>query len=189
MPRGNAGCWSLPGTLRVGWWECPAVCTPRGVSGAGKKPSDATHFVATNENLSPYKVGRVHRHVGEMENELGAFGYNSQIIFTPHLTPVTRGMLSTIYIQVKQAASKQQLLKVLQNAYTDEPFVHVLTDQLPTMIMAQNSNFCFLGVEVIPDMQHVILFSAIDNLGKGASTQAVQNMNVMLGFEETKGLI
>jgi N-acetyl-gamma-glutamyl-phosphate reductase len=194
---GNPGCYPtsvllalLPFVRAELLTDAPIIIDAKsGVSGAGKKPSDATHFVAVNENLSPYKVGRVHRHVGEMEKELGAFGFSSGVIFTPHLTPVTRGMLSTIYVQLKKETPRNELLEVLNNAYAGEPFVRVLTDQLPSMKMAQNSNFCFLGVEAVPEMQHAILFSAIDNLGKGASTQAVQNMNVILGFEETKGLM
>lgn len=194
---GNPGCYPtsvllalLPFVRADYLSDAPIIIDAKsGVSGAGKKPSETTHFVAVNENLSPYKVGRAHRHVGEMEKELRAFGAGSSIIFTPHLTPVTRGMLSTIYVQLKRETSKEELLEVLKNAYANEPFVRVLTDQLPTMKLAQNSNFCFIGIEVVPETRHMILFSAIDNLGKGASTQAVQNMNVMLGFEETKGLM
>jgi N-acetyl-gamma-glutamyl-phosphate reductase len=160
-----------------------------GVSGAGKKASEVTHYVNVNENVTPYKVGRVHRHVGEMEKEVHAFGGSQHIIFTPHLMPLTRGMLSTIYVPLAQDKSKEELLDVLQQKYENEPFVKVLRDTLPTMKMAHNSNFCFVGLEKIDESNTMILFSAIDNLGKGASTQAVQNMNVMLGFEETSGLL
>lgn len=160
-----------------------------GVSGAGKKASDVTHYVNVNENVSPYKVGRVHRHVGEMEKEVEAFGGSQKLVFTPHLMPLTRGMLSTIYVPLSQHVSKDELFDVLDAVYKNEPFVHILRDKMPTMKMAQNSNFCFISLEKIKETNTMILFSAIDNLGKGASTQAVQNMNVMLGFEETSGLI
>ncbi|MDZ7371811.1 MAG: N-acetyl-gamma-glutamyl-phosphate reductase [candidate division KSB1 bacterium] len=159
-----------------------------GVSGAGKKPSDTTHFVSVNENLSPYKVGRVHRHVGEMEKELAAFGAPQKIVFTPHLTPVTRGMLSTIYVELNRDFSLNDILQLWRQRYADEPFVRVLDGSLPTMSTAQHTNFCFLGAVTVPETRTAILFSAIDNLGKGASTQAVQNMNLMLGFEESEGL-
>lgn len=160
-----------------------------GVSGAGKKASEVTHYVNVNENVTPYKVGRVHRHVGEIEKELQVFGGTQSVIFTPHLMPLTRGMLSTIYVPLAQDMSKAALLDILDKAYEHEPFVNILRDKLPAMKMAQNSNFCFIGLEIIKETSTMILFSAIDNLGKGASTQAVQNMNVMLGFEETSGLL
>ncbi len=161
-----------------------------GVSGAGKAPAKTTHFVQVNENLSPYKVGRVHRHVGEMEQELTkCAGKETRIIFTPHLLPVTRGLFSTIYVKTKAQKTKQQILNIYHKFYQDETFVHVVEDGYPAIKMAAYTNYCFLGAETVPDSSTVILFSAIDNLGKGASTQAVQNMNIMLGFPETTGLL
>ena len=194
---GNPGCYPtsvllplLP-FLKAGLVaEAPIIVDSKsGVSGAGKKPGETTHFVSVNENMSPYKAGRVHRHVGEMEKELRAFGGGMNIVFSPHLTPLTRGMLSTIYFQLAGEMSRDDLFAVLDDAYANEPFVHILRDRLPNMKMAQNSNFCFIGLEKPAGVDRVILFSAIDNLGKGASAQAVQNMNCMLGFEETKGLL
>jgi len=179
----------LPLATRGLLFHAPIIIDAKsGVSGAGKKPSDTTHFVAVNENISPYKVGRVHRHVGEMEKELRTFGTAAPVIFTPHLTPVTRGMLSTIYVQFEKPISQKELLAMWEEAYIEAPFVRVLNEQLPTMRMAQNSNYCFLGAEVIPEASMAVLFSAIDNLGKGASAQAVQNMNIMLGEDECEGL-
>ena len=166
------------------------VDSKSGVSGAGKAPTKTTHYVQTNENLSPYKAGRVHRHVGEMEQELSKIsGTKEQVVFTPHLTPLTRGLYSTIYVKTKSNMAKQQVLNVLENAYKDEPFVHVLHDMIPSVKMAANTNNCFIGAETVADSNTVILFSAIDNLGKGASTQAVQNMNIMLDLPETMGLL
>ncbi len=194
---GNPGCYPtsvllplLP-FLRAGLVaDAPIIVDAKsGVSGAGKKPGETTHFVSVNENLSPYKVGRVHRHVGEMEKEMRAFGGGMNIVFSPHLTPLTRGMLSTIYFQLAGQKSRDELFAVVDDAYANEPFVHILRDRLPNMKMAQNSNFCFIGLVKPAGVNQVILFSAIDNLGKGASAQAVQNMNCMLGFEETKGLL
>ncbi|MBN2413218.1 N-acetyl-gamma-glutamyl-phosphate reductase [candidate division KSB1 bacterium] len=161
-----------------------------GVSGAGKAATSTTHYVNVNENLSPYKAGRTHRHVGEMEQELTkCAGRETRISFTPHLLPVTRGLFSTIYVKTKQQKTKQHILDIMESAYRDEPFVHVVEEGYPSIKMAANTNYCFIGAETVPDSNTVILFSAIDNLGKGASTQAIQNMNLMLGFPETKGLL
>jgi len=159
-----------------------------GVSGAGKSLKPETHFCSVNESFSAYKIGRVHRHVGEMEKEVKAVGSAKQIVFTPHLTPLTRGMFSTIYVQLKEQKSKDELLQILNDLYENEHFVHVL-DKAPSIKMAQNTNNCFMSVETVPDSDYVVLLSTIDNLSKGASGQAVQNMNVMLGFDETKGLL
>ncbi|HPG41622.1 MAG TPA: N-acetyl-gamma-glutamyl-phosphate reductase [bacterium] len=194
---GNPGCYPtsvqlavLP-FLKAGLLADAAIIvdSKSGVSGAGKSPTKTTHFVSVNENLSPYKAGRRHRHVGEMETHLQNFsGQKADIIFTPHLTPITRGMLSTIYVQTKTVMDKAQVLQVLKDAYTSEPFVHVLQEDYPSMKMAANSNYCFLGAEA-PGGKTIILFSAIDNLGKGASSQAIQNMNIMLGLPEESGLL
>ncbi len=161
-----------------------------GVSGAGKAASSTTHYVNVNENLSPYKAGRAHRHVGEMEQELTkCAGRETTILFTPHLLPVTRGLFSTIYVKTKQQKTKRQILDIYKAVYREEPFVHIVEDGYPAIKMAAHTNYCFIGAEPAPDSTTLILFSAIDNLGKGASTQAVQNMNLMLGFPETKGLL
>ncbi len=161
-----------------------------GVSGAGKSPSRTTHYVEVNESLSAYKPGRQHRHVGEIEQELAKqAGRPMQVIFTPHLTPMSRGLFSTIYLRMTKQCPQSELLTVLADSYAKEPFVHVLKDELPTTKMAAHSNYCFLTVRSVPDSDVAIVFSGIDNLGKGASWQAVQNMNIMLGFPEEMGLI
>ncbi len=194
---GNPGCYptsvllALLPLVKAGvQFNAPIfIDSKSGVSGAGRKPSETTHFVSVNENLSPYKVGRVHRHVGEMEQELRAAGATRPIVFTPHLTPLTRGMLSTIYLQPERSMSREKVLQIWQEAYATEPFVRVMENGLPNMQTAQHTNFCFLGVESVPETGTLILFSAIDNLGKGASTQAVQNMNLMLGMDECEALL
>lgn len=194
---GNPGCYptsvllALLPFLKEGIIEnSPIIIDSKsGVSGAGKNPTSTTHYVSVNENISPYKVGRIHRHVGEMEKELKLFGRLMPIIFTPHLVPLTRGMLSTIYFELKEDKSKIDLFALLEQSYANEPFIILCRDYLPEIKFAVNTNYCFIGVEKIANTNMVILFSAIDNLAKGASTQAVQNMNVMLGFEEKTGLI
>ena len=161
-----------------------------GVSGAGKVPNRITHYVEVNENIKAYKPGRSHRHVGEIEQELSRFADQAvNILFTPHLVPMSRGIFSTIYMPLRQHADKEELLRILHSAYDQEPFVHILDTTIPSTAMAANSNNCFLGVDRVESANHAILFSAIDNLGKGASWQAVQNMNIMLGFDEKAGLI
>jgi len=170
--------------------ETIIVDSKSGVSGAGKSPAKTTHFVQVNENFTPYKAGRVHRHVGEMEQELSkCAGEDIQVIFTPQLIPITRGLYSTIYVKTKKQITKEQILNTFNHAYQDEPFVHVVKDGFPSIKMAAFTNNCFIGAETVPDSSTVILFSAIDNLGKGASTQAIQNMNIMLSFPETTGLL
>lgn len=194
---GNPGCYPTSVTLALNPFlkagllddSLIIVDAKSGVSGAGKNPSKTTHYVEVNDNFSPYKPGRVHRHVGEIEQELSLqAGKDRRIIFTPHLTPMTRGILSTIYCQLEETKTNDELLTFLQHTYSQEPFVHVLTDQLPSTKMSFRTNYCFLGLKVVKETNTLILFSAIDNLGKGASTQAVQNMNLMLGLPETMGL-
>ncbi|MDZ7265352.1 MAG: N-acetyl-gamma-glutamyl-phosphate reductase, partial [candidate division KSB1 bacterium] len=166
------------------------VDSKSGISGAGASPSKATHYGAIHENFSAYKPGRVHRHVGEMEQELSkAAGRPIQVVFTPHLAPMFRGLFSTIYVRLKSNLKPADLIKLLAEAYVNEPFVKVLTNDLPSAKMANHSNFCFLSATTVANSEFAILFSAIDNLGKGASWQAVQNMNLMLGFPETMGLL
>ena len=161
-----------------------------GVSGAGKSPTRTTHYVEANESLSAYSPGRQHRHVGEIEQELARLaGRPERVVFTPHLTPMSRGLFATIYLRPTRDCSTAELGEVLAAAYQNEPFVHVLPEGLPTTKMAAHSNNCFLAVRAVPDSGTAIVFAAIDNLGKGASWQAVQNMNLMLGFPEEMGLI
>lgn len=194
---GNPGCYptsimlAVNPFLEAGVLADSAIIadSKSGVSGAGKNPTQTTHFVEVAENFSPYKVGRVHRHVGEIEQELSLRrGRPQQVIFSPHLTPMTRGILSTIYCRLNGDHDKAELFSILENKYNSEPFVHVLKDQLPGTKMSYRTNHCFISLEVVQELDTLILFSAIDNLGKGASTQAIQNMNLMLGLPETTGL-
>jgi N-acetyl-gamma-glutamyl-phosphate reductase len=161
-----------------------------GISGAGKTPTKTSHFIEANENINAYLPGRNHRHVGEIEQELSKMSPKDiQVVFTPHLTPMSRGLFSTIYLNLKNKISKNELVEIVFDYYKDEPFIRVLKDTLPKTNMAVKSNLCFLGAEIIAELNCAVVFSAIDNLGKGASWQAVQNMNIMFGIEETTGLI
>lgn len=161
-----------------------------GISGAGSSPSKTTHFGEIHESFSAYKPGRVHRHVGEMEQELSKHAQRKiQVVFTPHLVPMFRGLYSTIYVRLQPKMDRADMLNILTEAYVHESFVIVLDEKLPAAKMATHSNFCFLSVATVEDSDVAILFSTIDNLGKGASWQAIQNMNLMLGFPEQMGLI
>lgn len=160
-----------------------------GVSGAGRAPKQTTHFVEVADNFSPYKIGRSHRHLPEMEQEIAKWRDGAPgLIFSPHLLPVPRGILSTIYAPLKPDVSEESLREIYQGAYEGEPFVSVLpAGQMASLAHAVHTNRCVIGLTLAAGM--MILTSAIDNLIKGAAGQAVQNMNLMFGLPETAGLI
>lgn len=161
-----------------------------GVSGAGRKPSLKTHFVEANENLSPYNIGQTHRHVPEMAQTIADLGGNGdKLIFSPHLTPISRGMLSTVYVSLADDVSAAAAQSLYSETYTGEPLVQVLpTSQLATMAHTQRTHRAVLSVTWLNPRQ-LIICASIDNLGKGAAGQAVQNFNIMFGVEETLGLL
>lgn len=160
-----------------------------GVSGAGRAPTATTQFVEVADNFSPYKIGRAHRHLPEMEQALRHWQPDvPPLVFSPHLLPVPRGILSTIYLPVTDSVTLDDVRAILESAYSDEPFVAVLPPgELATLAHVTHSNRCVIGVAQADNV--IILTSAIDNLIKGASGQAVQNMNVMFSQAETAGLI
>ena len=157
-----------------------------GVSGAGRTPSAKQHFPERNENFEPYGAGN-HRHMPEMENIVSdVTGTIADILFQPHLCPMDRGMLCSTYADIASSITTQQLVDTLQEAYETEPFVRVRRNILPATKYVTGTNYC--DVTAVACKSRVIIFSAIDNLLKGASTQAIQNMNIMYGLEETTGL-
>ena len=162
-----------------------------GVSGAGRKPSLTTHFVEVDENLSPYNIGRSHRHLPEIEQMLHAVnGGLGPLIFTPQLLPVARGILATIYVPLAPGWTEGMVRDLLVETYGREPFVRVLPPGvLATLRHSVGTNRCVLSVTGVPEAGMVILTASIDNLIKGAAGQAVQNLNVMFGLEETAGLL
>ncbi|MCK5942318.1 MAG: N-acetyl-gamma-glutamyl-phosphate reductase [Planctomycetes bacterium] len=161
--------------------DAPIIADSKsGVSGAGKAPSERTHFGNVHENFLAYGIG-THRHAPEIEQELGR-----PVVFTPHLLPTFRGILSTIYVQPAAGATADDLRGVLHERYADEPFVTVLADGAPELRDVQRSNRCHVAVH--PSGPLCVLTSAIDNLVKGAAGQALQNMNLMLGLDEAEGL-
>ncbi len=194
----NPGCYptsvllALYPLLRTGLIaDGPIIADSKsGVSGAGRKPSLKTHFVEANENFSPYNIGRAHRHLPEMAQEIEDLGGKGEaLIFAPHLTPVDRGILSTVYAPVSPSVTLESLHNTYEEIYADEPFVWLLPEgQLASMAHALRTNRCVLSLTLAGPGQ-VIVCSAIDNLVKGAAGQAVQNLNLMFGLEETQGLV
>ncbi len=159
-----------------------------GVSGAGRKLSLRTQFVEINEDTVPYDVGRLHRHTGEMEEQLSNLANRQcQVLFSPHIVPMNRGILSTIYVKLRKDISQEQAVEIIKNKYKDEPFIRVLPDRLPETRFVQGTNWCDIGVSKVDGTDRLVVISAIDNLMKGASGQAVQNMNIMFGCKETEG--
>ena len=160
-----------------------------GVSGAGRSLALKTHFVEANDNFSPYNIGHSHRHIAEMEQELAAGGPALHVVFSPHLLPVNRGILSTMYVRLPADLDEQTVRDLYSAAYAGEPFVHLLPPkQLPSLRHVVETNRCVLQVQRVDDRGNWIVLAAIDNLLKGAAGQAVQNMNLMFGREETSGL-
>jgi N-acetyl-gamma-glutamyl-phosphate reductase len=159
-----------------------------GMTGAGRAAKEEMLFSEVSEGFHAYGVGH-HRHMGEFDQDLSrAAGRDVVVTFTPHLVPMNRGMLSTIYVRGLKAAP-QDLHALLRKAYAKEPFVHVLPfGQTPQTRHVRGSNMTFIGVAADRIPGRAIIASALDNLTKGASGQAVQNMNLMLGFPETMGL-
>jgi N-acetyl-gamma-glutamyl-phosphate reductase len=162
-----------------------------GVTGAGRKPEVRLLFAEVNENVSPYNIGYVHRHTGEIEQELKKVaGSDLRIIFSPHLMPITRGMLNTIYIKLKSDVSTEALTEIFSRTYKGERFVKVLPgDSIATFQHTVNTNLSVISVKKVENAPYAIIVSSIDNLGKGAAGQAVQNFNVMFGLEESEGLL
>jgi N-acetyl-gamma-glutamyl-phosphate reductase len=172
------------------------VDSKSGVSGAGRKLSLTTHFCEVNESFKPYSIGRAHRHTSELDQELAAWGVaDLNVTFAPHLLPVSRGILSTIYVTLEPGWSVQRLVELYNEVYAGEPFVHVLpAGTLASLAYVTHTNRCALsfaaagGASAAARGNDFIIVSTIDNLVKGASGQAVQSMNVMYGLDETTGL-
>ncbi len=158
-----------------------------GVSGAGKAATAKTHFMYAADNLSAYGVFG-HRHTGELLEQLQLT--RDQIQFTPHLLPIPRGILSTIYARLKFAGSRGAVEKVLREFYADSPMVRVhKAGDLPQIQHVVRTSFCDIGLELGPDGKQLVMVSCLDNLLKGAASQAVQNLNVMCGWNESEGLL
>ena len=158
-----------------------------GTSGAGRSAKQATLFCEVNESVKAYAIGK-HRHIGEIEQELSkASGEKIEVDFTPHLLPINRGIISTIYVKIKPEFTIANLQDCLETKYEDEAFVNVIAGD-PNIKDVSGTNFCTISVQKSRIKGKAIIVSVIDNLCKGASGQAVQNMNILFGFDEKEGL-
>ncbi len=156
-----------------------------GVSGAGKKPTQKTHFVEVAENFSAYSVFG-HRHTGEILEQAGL--HADELIFTPHLLPIPRGILSTIYLGLTRPVTSDEIDAVLREFYSGAHWVRVFGHgKLPQIQYSLRTNYCDVGFQLAPDGKRLIVVSCLDNLMKGAAGQALQNMNVMFGWSEKEG--
>ncbi|UOQ50012.1 N-acetyl-gamma-glutamyl-phosphate reductase [Gracilibacillus caseinilyticus] len=160
-----------------------------GVSGAGRGLSLNFHFSEMTENFRAYQVG-VHKHIPEIEQTLSELSHeNIQVIFTPHVVPMTRGIMSTIYADMSDEYQTKQLLDIYHSYYKDHPFVRVRPEGvIPATKEVYGSNYCDIGLYADERTGKLIIVSVIDNLVKGASGQAIQNMNIMYGWDEKTGL-
>ena len=153
-----------------------------GISGAGRTPTDRTHFSENFGSTSAYAVFN-HRHTAEMEQEL-----SRRVTFVPHLVPLNRGILETIYATLSPGAGRAQVTEALERAYGDAPFVRLRGEALPEIKHVAHTNFCDIGWRVDQASGRLVVVSCLDNLLKGAASQAVQNLNLMCGFDERTGL-
>jgi len=193
----NPGCYPTGAILGLAPLLKKSIVDPQsiiidsksGVSGAGRSPALAHHFPEVNEGFTAYSVV-THRHTPEIEQELSTLAATQiTLSFTPHLVPMNRGILTTIYAKLSAQADTGLLHSLFRDFYRNEPFIRVLpTGHFPNVRNVRGSNFCDIGIISDPRTGRAVVVTAIDNLVKGASGQAVQNMNLMMGFEETSGL-
>lgn len=190
----NPGCYTSTSILALAPLLCEGLIEPTGiiidaksgVSGAGRSPKMTTLYPECNESLSAYAVGR-HRHTPEIDQVLtDVSGKKTEVIFTPHLVPMDRGLLCTIYAQPTTEASEDAVLDVMRTFYKDKPFIRIV-EHLPATKDTANTNFCDMTVR--RSRGRLIVLACLDNLIKGAAGVAVQNFNLMAGFDETTALL
>ena len=191
----NPGCYAtsvilpLAALVRAGLIDTAhgVVCDCKsGVSGAGRKPTQKTHLVEAADNFSAYSVFG-HRHTGEILEQAGLDA--EQLIFTPHLLPIPRGILSTIYVKLRQACGADEIEAALGECYGKGGWVRLFPHgSLPQIRYSLHTNYCDVGYQLAPDGKRLIVVSCLDNLMKGAAGQALQNLNVMFGWSEKEGL-
>jgi N-acetyl-gamma-glutamyl-phosphate reductase len=165
--------------------RCVVADAKSGVSGAGKAPSAKTHFMYAADNLSAYGAF-THRHTGELLEQIGVDA--SEIIFTPHLLPIPRGILSTLYVHFREPQSNAGIAKVYHDFFAGSPLVRLYDKTLPQIQYSVRTNYADIGFQLAADGRRAVIVSCLDNLLKGASGQAVQNLNLMLGWPESEGL-
>lgn len=193
----NPGCYPTSVVLglapllsqKTGFVEPIIIDSKSGLTGSGKKLSENSHFINANENFKPYAVGG-HRHLPEIEQALSKIsGKSIKTVFTPHLLPVNRGILSSIYINLTNNINLDEIHKIYRNFYKDKFFVRILEKgEIANLRQVQNSNFVNISLHKDSHTNTLIVISAIDNMIKGAAGQAVQNMNLIFNFKENEGL-
>jgi len=191
----NPGCYAtsvilgLKPLVAAGWVDTDRgiVCDAKsGVSGAGKAPTEKTHFMHAADNLSAYNVF-AHRHTGELLEQLELA--SDQIVFTPHLLPIPRGILSTMYVWFREPKQAAEVETLYRQFFAASPLVRVFpAGQLPQIQYSVHTNYCDIGFQLAGDGRRCVIVSCLDNLLKGAAGQAVQNLNVMYGWNEAEGL-
>lgn len=183
----NPGCYPTGAILAVaplvkaGLVSQVVFDSKSGISGAGAEPSETSHFPNLAENIIPYKITE-HRHVAEMRNELGV-----KVSFTPHVIPSIRGILTTAHVFLAEEKKREELEAIYKRFYVGKRFIR-FREGLPSLSSVRGTNFCDIGISVEKNSDRVVVVSAIDNLVKGGSGQAIQNMNVMFGLKEEEGL-
>jgi N-acetyl-gamma-glutamyl-phosphate reductase len=188
----NPGCYptatliALAPLARAGLIGDVVIDAKSGVSGAGREPTPATHFITADENLTPYKVER-HRHTPEIEQELAGLGAPVTITFTPHLVPLAQGELVSCYVTPARAYGEDELNDLYDDAYAREPFVELRLGP-PGVLEVRETNYCRVSVHADGRTGRILVFASIDNLWKGAASQAVQNLNLMFGRDEREGI-
>ncbi len=194
----NPGCYPTSATLGLAPLlktnlintDSIIIDSKSGTSGAGRAASVATLFCEVTDGFRPYKVGGIHRHVPEIEQNLSALGETPILVsFTPHLLPISRGILTTIYTNLNNKAELSEIYQIYEQMYKEEPFIRLLEPgSQPATQYVRGSNYCDISLTIDERTSRLIIVSAIDNIVKGASGQAIQNMNLMCGFDETAGL-
>jgi N-acetyl-gamma-glutamyl-phosphate reductase len=188
----NPGCYptatllALAPLARGGLIEDVVIDAKSGVSGAGRAPSEKTHFVSADENVNAYGVP-AHRHIPEIEQELAALGAEVRVTFVPHLVPLDQGELVSCYVTAPRDVAHHDVETLYAETYAEEPFVE-LADTPPGVRDVRETNICRISVHTDQRTGRVIVFGAIDNLWKGAASQAVQNLNLMFGLPEDEGI-
>lgn len=192
----NPGCYPTSAILPLAPLIVQGLIKPQGivvnslsgVSGAGRSSISQLSFVEVNESVKAYKVG-IHQHIPEIRETLKALSFKDvSVTFVPHLLPITRGIYTSIYAPIEGEINEKSVINAFENHYGNEPFVRFSSTTVPEIKNVNYTNYIDIGFQLYPENNHLIVLSAIDNLVKGAAGQAVQNMNIMFGFNETEGL-
>jgi N-acetyl-gamma-glutamyl-phosphate reductase len=187
---GNPGCYPTGAILagaplvKAGVVDRIVFDSKSGISGTGQEPTEGTHYPNVAENVRPYNI-TTHRHKSEIDQELKLLNPNMKLSFTPHVVPAVRGILTTAHVFVNKELSTDDVLALYEEFYSGKPFVRM---NKPALANVRGSNFCDIAFEVDKGTDRIVVISAIDNMVKGASGQAIQNMNLMFDFDERTGL-